>query len=140
MKFERKNPVPVPFKDVFKGNIFREPNDENLYVKINDDKALCLTNTLMLSYKYFGDECEVLGKNFEDFIERLKKNEYKKKKIKYLFSDEIIFGSLFECDKGIYIKINENDKAVCLDSGRVVQLDCDTQYRIIEDYKMEIFE
>lgn len=140
MKFERKIPVPVPFKNVLNGNIFREPNDENLYIKINDNKALCFTNALMLNYTYFGNGCEVLSKNFEDFIKKLKKNEYVKKKFNYLFSEDIVFGSLFECDGEIYMKIDKNDLAVSLDKGKVVQLDRDKKYRIIEDYKMEVFE
>ena len=140
MKFERKNPVPVPFEDVCKGNIFREPNHESLYVKIDDNKALYLNSGLMLNYTYFGSGCEVLGKNFEDFIEKLKKNEYKEKKFEYLFSGEIISGSLFECNGEIYMKIDKGTLAVSLDKGKVVQLVCDKKYRIIEDYKLEIFE
>ena len=89
---------------------------------------------------HFGGGCEILGKNFEKFIEKLKKNEYKEKKIEYLFPGEIIFGSLFECDDGICMKISMDGLAVSIDDGRVVQLDEDKTYKIIEDYKMEIFE
>ena len=142
MKFTRKYPVLVPFKDILKGNIFKKPNCEDLYVKIDKDEALCLTTSRLISYpnELFGSGCEILGENFEKFIEKLKKNGYKEKKIEYLFPDEIIFGSLFECDDGICMKISMVDLAVSIDDGRVVQLDKDKTYKIIEDYKMEIFE
>ena len=142
MKFTRKYPVLVPFKDILKGNIFKKPNCEDLYVKIDNDEVLCLTTSHLISYpnEFFGSGCEILGENFEDFIEKLKKNEYKKKKFDYLFPDEIIFGSLFECDDGICMKISMDGLAVSIDDGRVVQLDEDKTYKIIEDYKMEIFE
>ena len=154
MKFTRKYPVLVPFKDIPKGSIFKKPNNENLYVKIDNDEALCFTFSRLMSYpneqcgahfmsyskENFGGGCEILGKNFEDFIEKLKKNEYKKKKINYLFPEEIIFGSLFECDDGICMKISMDGLAVSIDDGRVVQLDKNKTYKIIEDYKMEIFE
>ena len=154
MKFTRKYPVLVPFKDILKGNIFKKPNCEDLYVKIDNDEALCFTTSRLMSYsnehcgahlmsypnEYFDGGCEILGKNFEDFIEKVKKNEYKKKKIDYLFPDEITFGSLFECDDGICMKISMDGLAVSIDDGRVVQLDKDKTYKIIEDYKMEIFE
>ena len=132
----------MPFKDILKGNIFKKPNNENLYVKIDNDEALCFTTSRLMFYpnEHFDGGCEILGKNFEDFIEKLKKNEYKKKKIDYLFSEEIIFGSLFECDGGICMKISMDGLAVSIDDGRVVQLDKDKTYKIIEDYKMEIFE
>ena len=142
MKFTRKYPVLVPFKDILKGNIFKKPNCEDLYVKIDNDEVLCFTTSRLMSYpnEHFGDGCEILGKNFEDFIEKVKKNEYKKKKFDYLFPDEIIFGSLFECDDGICMKISMDGLAVSIDGGRVVPLDKDKTYKIIEDYKMEIFE
>ena len=140
MKFTRKYPVRVPFKDIPKGSIFKKPNNENLYVKIDNDEILCLTTLMSYSNENFSDGCEILGKNFEDFIEKVKKNEYKKKKIDYLFPDEITFGSLFECDDGICMKISMDGLAVSIDDGRVVQLDEDKTYKIIEDYKMEIFE
>ena len=154
MKFTRKCPVLVPFEVIPKGNIFKKPNCENLYIKIDKDEALCFTSSRLMSYpneqcgahlmsypkENFGGGCEILGKNFEDFIEKLKKNEYKKKKIDYLFPEEIIFGSLFECDDGICMKISMDGLAVSIDGGRVVPLDKDKTYKIIEDYKMEIFE
>ena len=140
MKFTRKYPVLVPFKDILKGNIFKKPNCEDLYVKIDNDEVLCLTTLMSYSNENFSDGCEILGKNFEDFIEKLKKNEYKKKKFDYLFPDEIIFGSLFECDDGICMKISMDGLAVSIDDGRFVSLDKDKTYKIIEDYKMEIFE
>ena len=140
MKFTKKYPVLVPFKDILKGNIFKKPNCEDLYVKIDNDEALCLTTLMSYSNENFGGGCEILGENFEDFIEKVKKNEYKKKKIDYLFPDEITFGSLFECFAGICMKISMDGLAVSIDDGRVVQLDENKTYKIIEDYKMEIFE
>lgn len=140
MKFTRKYSVLVPFKDILKGNIFKEPNRENIYVKIDNDNAICLADTLLLSYEYFSKGCEIIAENFEDFIEKLKKNEYKKKKFEYLLPEDIIFGSLFECDDRVCMKLNMDDLAVCIDDGRVIQLDEDGTYRIIKNYKMEIFE
>ena len=140
MKFTKKYPVLVPFKDIPKGSIFKKPNCEDLYVKIDNDEALCLTTLMSYSNENFGGGCEILGKNFEEFIEKLKKDEYKKKKIDCLFPEEITFGSLFECDDGICMKISMDGLAVSIDDGRVIQLDENKTYKIIEDYKMEIFE
>ena len=50
MKFTRKYPVLVPFKDIPKGSIFKKPNNENLYVKIDNDEALCFTFSRLMSY------------------------------------------------------------------------------------------
>lgn len=140
MRFTRKQPVLVPFKDILKGNIFKTPNYNELYIKIDNNTAISLTSSSVLSYQYFSVGCEILGKNFEDYIERLKKNEYKEKKFEYLLPEDIIFGSLFECDDGICMKLNRDDLAVSIDDGRVVQLDENRNYRIIKDYKMEILE
>ena len=141
MKFTRKYSVLVPFCDVNVGNIFKKGNSDILYIKTSSCYAVSLNGGDTKSSDFFY-ECgiEILGENFEDFIEKLKKNEYKKKKFEYLLSRDIIFGSLFECDDEICMKLNMDGLAVCIDDGRVIQLDKDRTYRIIKDYKMEIFE
>ena len=75
MKFTRK--YSVLFCDVNVGNIFKKANSDILYIKTSRCYAVSLNSGDTKSSEFFY-ECgiEILGENFEDYIEELKKNEY----------------------------------------------------------------
>ena len=62
MRFTRNHSVLVPFKDILNGNIFKEPNDNTLYIKINSNEAVRLTGTFRLLTSIFAVGMKLLLK------------------------------------------------------------------------------